>query len=92
MGVVNIKFSQKEQAKFVLRTNMQRILATGKTLQQTHKRTVGLASRAFASSPQPNPFDKNIKTSLEHGGSSHNYYKLPALADSRICKWTQLSF
>ena len=68
---------------------MQRLLTAGKTLQQTQKRTLGLAStgsRAFASSPQPNPFDKNIKTSLEHGGSSHNYYKLPALADSRICK------
>ena len=69
---------------------MQRLLTAGKTLQQTQKRTLGLAAatsnRAFASSPQPNPFDKNIKTSLEHGGSSHNYYKLPALADSRICK------
>lgn len=40
--------------------------------------------RAFASSPQPNPFDKSIKTSLEHAGSKHNFYKLPALADSRI--------
>ena len=86
VGVVNIKFSQKEQAKFVLRTIMQRLVATGKTMQQTHKRTVAAASRAFASSPQPNPFDTSIKTSLEHGGSSHNYYKLPALGDSRTCK------
>jgi len=92
VGVVNIKFSQKEQAKFVLRTTMQRIFATGKTMQQTHKRTVGLAARAFASSPQPNPFDRNIKTSLEHGGSQHNFYKLPALADSRIRKSHQTPF
>lgn len=65
---------------------MQRIFATGKPLQQTHKRTVGAAIRAFASSPQPNPFDKSIKTSLEHGGSKHNFYKLPALADPRTGK------
>ena len=80
---------QKEQAKFVLRTTMQRIFATGKSVQQAHKRTVGLATRAFASSPQPNPFDRNIKTSLEHGGSQHNFYKLPALADSRIRKFLE---
>lgn len=53
-------------------------------MQSTHQRTVGLATRAFASSPQPNPFDKSIKTSLEHGGSKHNFYKIPALADPRI--------
>ena len=71
---------------------MQRILNTGKTLQQAHKRTVSQATRAFASSPQPNPFDKSIKTSLEHGGSKHNFYKLPALADPRIGKYTPLLF
>ena len=55
-------------------------------MQHTHKRTVGVATKAFASSPQPNPFDKSIKTTLEHGGSKHNFYKLPALADPRIRK------
>jgi aconitate hydratase len=49
-----------------------------------NRRICGQALRAFASSPQPNPFDKSIKTSLEHAGSKHNFYKLPALADSRI--------
>ena len=64
---------------------MQRIVNSGKSLQQAHKRTVSLATRAFAASPQPNPFDKSIKTSLKHGDMKHNFYKLPALADSRIC-------
>ncbi len=65
---------------------MQKLFSNGKQLSQAHKRTVSLATKAFASSPQPNPFDKSVKTSLEHGGSQHNYYKLPALGDSRICK------
>ena len=69
---------------------MQKILSNGKSVASpTHQRTVGLAMRAFASSPQPNPFDKSIKTSLEHAGAKHNFYKLPALADSRICKFTE---
>ena len=44
----------------------------------------GSTRRTFASSAQPNPFDRSVKTSLEHGGKKHNFYKLPALADSRI--------
>jgi len=51
-----------------------------------HKRTVSMATRAFATSPQPNPFDKSVKTSLQHDGDAHNFYKLPALGDSRVCK------
>ena len=35
--------------------------------------------RAFASSPQPNPFDK-VKT--QHGSSA--FYKLPAIGDQRL--------
>jgi len=49
-----------------------------------HKRTVSMATRAFATSPQPNPFDKSVKTSLQHDGDAHNFYKLPALGDSRV--------
>jgi hypothetical protein len=63
---------------------MQRLFNQNKVAQQAQKRTIGLAARAFASSPQPNPFDKSIKTSLEHGGNKHHFYKLPALADKRI--------
>lgn len=43
-----------------------------------------MTRRAFASSAQPNPFDKSVKTSLEHGGKKHNYYKLPTLGDARL--------
>jgi len=39
--------------------------------------------RSFAS-PQPNPFDKSVKTSLSHDGQDLQYYKLPSLNDSRI--------
>ncbi len=42
--------------------------------------------RAFASSAQPNPFDRSVKTSIEHAGQKHNFYKLPALGDSRVEK------
>ena len=42
-------------------------------------------TRTFASSPQPNPFDK-VKTQL--GGSS--FYKLPALGDQRLSKCPKL--
>lgn len=48
--------------------------------------TRSIASRAFASSSQPNPFDKHVKSSIEHAGKKHNFYKLPALGDSRIEK------
>ena len=65
---------------------MQRVFAIRNQLS-AHKRTVSQATRAFAASPQPNPFDKSVKTSLEHGGASHNYYNLPALGDSRVCKY-----
>lgn len=65
---------------------MQRLLNNSQLASQAQKRTMGLACRSFASSPQPNPFDKSIKTSLEHGGKKHNFYKLPALADKRLGK------
>jgi len=70
---------------------MQRIIANGKPLS-AQKRTLDVTVRAFASSPQPNPFDKSVKKSLDHDGKKHNYYKLPALGDSRICKWLFLRF
>lgn len=38
----------------------------------------------FAASPQPNPFDKGVKTSISHNGESRDFYKLPNLNDSRI--------
>jgi len=43
--------------------------------------------RAFASTPQPNPFDAKIKTAISHAGQDLHYYKLPSLNDSRICKY-----
>ena len=67
---------------------MQRLLNKTHLTQQAQKRTLGLACRSFASSPQPNTFDKSIKTSLEHGGKKHHFYKLPALADKRLGKHT----
>jgi aconitate hydratase len=39
---------------------------------------------AFASSPQPNPFDKGVRQSIRHNGQDHHFYKLPALGDDRI--------
>ncbi len=57
---------------------MQRIFNSSRRL------TPAAPSRAFASSAQANPFDKSVKTSLEHGGQKHHFYKLPALGDSRI--------
>ena len=49
----------------------------------THKVSqLQAASRAFASSPQKNPFEK-IKT--QHGSSA--FYKLPALGDQRLSKF-----
>lgn len=45
-----------------------------------------MPARAFASSAQTNPFDKSVKTTLDHAGKAHNFYKLPALGDSRIEK------
>ena len=57
---------------------MQRILK--------NKTSLPSSVRAFASTPQPNPFDKSVKTSLDHAGKKHHFYKLPALQDSRIGK------
>jgi aconitate hydratase len=57
---------------------MQRIFNSSRRL------TAPASARAFASSAQPNPFDKTVKSTLEHGGQKHNFYKLPALGDSRI--------
>ena len=71
---------------------MQRIFTAGKAIQRTTRPSVVASQRAFASSPQPNPFDKSIKTSLEHAGQKHNFYKLPALADSRICKYLVVAY
>ena len=65
---------------------MQRLFTTGRSIQRSNLASVAASTRAFASSPQPNPFDKSIKTHLDHAGDRHNFYKLPALADSRICK------
>ena len=65
---------------------MQRILST-KPAQLAAQKRSATAARAFASSPQPNPFDRSVKTSLDHAGQKHSFYKLPALADSRIRKW-----
>ena len=42
----------------------------------------GTSARAFASSPQPNPFDK-VKTKL----GNNAFYKLPALGDQRLSKF-----
>ena len=39
---------------------------------------------AFASSPQPNPFDKSDRQTIRHNGQDHHFYKLPALGDDRI--------
>lgn len=47
---------------------------------------MAVSTRAFASSAQPNPFDKSVKSSIDHAGKKHNFYKLPALGDSRIEK------
>ena len=64
---------------------MQKLLS--KTSQQARSTlTMRTALRSFASSPQPNPYDKSVKTTLSHGSGSHNYYKLPSLQDNRICK------
>ena len=60
---------------------MQRFISTKQVAS-----TRSTASRAFASSAQPNPFDKHVKSSIEHAGKKHNFYKLPALGDSRIEK------
>ena len=42
-----------------------------------------IASRAFSAGPKPNPFN-GLKTQL---GSSA-FYKLPAMGDDRLCKYT----
>lgn len=59
---------------------MQRILTSNRRLATPS------GVRTFAATPQPNPFDKSVKTSLEHGGQKHHFYKLPSLGDSRIQK------
>jgi aconitate hydratase len=53
----------------------------GKTALQAQRvaQLQATSTRAFASSPQPNPFEK-VKTTL--GGSA--FYKLPALGDQRL--------
>ena len=87
-SAINNKFTRVDYSSPYPRIRMQKILSNGVSVSSlSHRRIMGQSLRAFASSPQPNPFDKSIKTSLEHAGSKHNFYKLPALADSRICKW-----
>ena len=65
---------------------MQKIFANGKSLQAHQRKLSQQAVRAFASSPQANPFDRSVKTTLTHNGASHSFYKLPALGDSRVGK------
>jgi aconitate hydratase len=60
---------------------MQRIF---KTIGRVNRAQVKTPLRMFAASPQPNPYDKSIKTSVTHNGESRDFYKLPALNDSRI--------
>lgn len=57
------------------------MLTKSKAIANQNKQTLSLLMRAFASSPQKNPFDK-VKTTL--GGSS--FYKLPSLGDRRLGK------
>jgi hypothetical protein len=51
------------------------------------QRVINTPLRMFAASPQPNPFDKGVKTSISHNGESRDFYKLPNLNDSRIGKY-----
>ena len=70
----------KSKYHFLNQTNMQRFINSSRQTSSS------IAIRSFASTPQANPFDRSVKTSLEHGGKKHNFYKLPALGDKRIEK------
>ena len=63
---------------------MQRVLRSKVAANNLNKNQLSLTSmlRAFASSPQPNPYN-SLRTNL--GGSQ--FYKLPALNDSRYGKF-----
>jgi len=61
---------------------MQRIFARNlrnQSLKSSQSPLLASSQRQFAASPQPNPFDKSVLSSLSHNGSSHKYYNLPAL-------------
>lgn len=65
--------------QFKIHTNMQKLITA-----KRNNAVLAASQRAFASSPQPNPFDKGVKQAINHNGKAHHFYKLPALGDDRI--------
>ncbi len=67
---------------------MQRLILKNANQLHNQKKAATLASSnlqkmLFATSPQPNPYEKT-KKSLTVGGEKYSLYKLPELGDSRV--------